>query len=129
MVGERLAKGQQRAGKGSANSPAPSNFSDPKRPFRNAGLRLHGNPEIPKKQHHRYVNFLEKFARSSACFTVSQEPSRNYSDKLVQLSFLRDACSDSIAELLRVCFSFFKWGIARYVPKWGIAQMCVCETQ
>ena len=42
----------------------------------------------------------------------------------------RDTCSDSIAKLFRACFL---WGIAllsaRYVAKWGIAQMCLCESK
>ena len=46
----------------------------------------------------------------------------------------RDACSDSIAKLFRACFFFWGGGgyrttIARHVAKWGIAQMCLCETE
>ena len=40
----------------------------------------------------------------------------------------RDACSDSIANLFRACFKGYRTIIARYVAKWRIAQMCLCET-
>ena len=43
----------------------------------------------------------------------------------------RDACSDSIAKLFRACFcgggGGYRTIIARYVAKWGIAQMCLCK--
>ena len=41
----------------------------------------------------------------------------------------RDTCSDSIAKLFRACFMGYRTIIARYVAKWGIAQMCLCESQ
>ena len=42
----------------------------------------------------------------------------------------RDACSDSIAKLSRACFNVgYRTVIARCVAKWGIAQMCLCETK
>ena len=41
----------------------------------------------------------------------------------------RDACSDSIAKLLGPCFMRYRAIIAWYVAKWGIAQMCLCETK
>ena len=42
----------------------------------------------------------------------------------------RDTCSDSIAKCFRVCFcGGYRTIIARYVAKWGIAQMCLCETK
>ena len=41
----------------------------------------------------------------------------------------RDTCSDSIAKLFRACFCGYRTIIARYVAKWGIAQMCLCETK
>ena len=46
------------------------------------------NPKIPKK-HRVYAKFFEKFARTFAFFwcDASQEASRNYSEKLVQMNF------------------------------------------
>ena len=42
----------------------------------------------------------------------------------------RDICSDSIAKLsLVLVFVGYRTIIARYVAKWGIAQMCLCQTK
>ena len=41
----------------------------------------------------------------------------------------RDTCSDSIAKFFRACFYGYRTNIARYVAKWGIALMCLCETK
>ena len=41
----------------------------------------------------------------------------------------RVTCSNSIAKLLRACFMGYRTIIARYVARWGIAQMCLCETK
>ena len=41
----------------------------------------------------------------------------------------RDTCSDSIANIFRACFVGYRATIARYVAKWGIAQLCQCETE
>ena len=41
----------------------------------------------------------------------------------------RGTCSDSIAKLFRACFVGYRTIIARYVAKWGIAQICLCETE
>ena len=41
----------------------------------------------------------------------------------------RDTRSDSIAKLFRASFCGYRTIIARYVAKWGIAQMCLCETK
>ena len=42
----------------------------------------------------------------------------------------RDTCSDSIAKIFCACFcGGYRTIIARYVAKWGIAQMCLCETK
>ena len=42
----------------------------------------------------------------------------------------RDTCSDTIAKLFRASFlAGYRTIIARYVAKWGIAQMCLCETK
>ena len=40
----------------------------------------------------------------------------------------RRALWDSIAKLFRACCVGYRTIIARYVAKWGIAQMCLCET-
>ena len=45
-------------------------------------------------------------------------------------SISRDACSNSIAKLFGVCF----YGVSHshraiYVAKWGVAEMCLCETK
>ena len=37
----------------------------------------------------------------------------------------RDTCSDSIAEVFRAYFYGYRTTIARYVAKWGIAQVCL----
>ena len=39
----------------------------------------------------------------------------------------RDTCSDRIAKLVGACFHGSRTIIARYIAKWGIAQMCLCE--
>ena len=44
------------------------------------------------------------------------------------LFILRDTCSDSIAKLFHACFVGYRTTITRYVAKWSIAQMCLCET-
>ena len=47
------------------------------------------NPELPTKKHRVHTNFFENFARIFAFFPVtrvSQEPNRNYSQKLVQMN-------------------------------------------
>ena len=41
----------------------------------------------------------------------------------------RDTCSDSIANSLVLVFMGYRTIIARYVAKWGIAQMCLCEAK
>ena len=41
----------------------------------------------------------------------------------------RDTCSDSVSQEYSVpVFMGYRTIIARYVAKWGIAQMCLCET-
>ena len=45
------------------------------------------------------------------------------------LSTSRDTCSDSIAIFPCLFFMEYHTIIARYVAKWGIAQMCLCETK
>ena len=41
----------------------------------------------------------------------------------------RDTCSDSIARSFVLVFVGYRTIIARYVAKWGIARMCLCETK
>ena len=38
-------------------------------------------------------------------------------------------CPINFSELSRACFYGYRTIIARYVAKWGIAQMCLCETK
>ena len=41
----------------------------------------------------------------------------------------RDTCSDSIAKLFGACFVGYRTSMERYVAKWGIAEMCLCESK
>ena len=41
----------------------------------------------------------------------------------------RDTCSNSLAKLFHASFVGYRTIIARYVAKWGIAQLCLCETK
>ena len=41
----------------------------------------------------------------------------------------RDTCSDSIANSFVLVFMGYRTIMARYVAKWGVAQMCLCETK
>ena len=45
------------------------------------------------------------------------------------LSISRDTCSDSIANSFVLVLMEYRTIIARYVAKWGIAQMCLCQTK
>ena len=62
---------------------------------------------------------------------VPYSPARRVLRGPVAILFIsRDTCSDSIAKLSRVLvFVGYRTIIARYVAKWGIAQMCLCETK
>ena len=58
---------------------------------------------------------------------------QSFDDKLrdppAMLFISRDTCSDGIAKLFHACFVGYRTIIAQYVAKWGIAQMCLCETK
>ena len=45
------------------------------------------------------------------------------------LFILRDACSDRIAQRFRAFFMGYRTMIARYVAKFSIPQMRLCETK
>ena len=56
-------------------------------------------------------------------------PCRALRGPVAILFISRNTCSDSIAKLFCACFLGYRTVIARYVAKWVIAQMCLCDTK
>ena len=89
---------------------------------------MHQRTHPPEK----ILNFSK---RASACSEVDSSGktktyrTRRLAAQAAILSISRDTCSDSIAKLFGACFCGYRTIIARYVVKWGIAQMCLCETK
>ena len=60
---------------------------------------------------------------------IKKMPSGRYRYQNLLFQISRDACSNSIANCSVFVFMGYRTSIARYVARWGIAQMCLCETK
>ena len=100
---------------------------------------------IPDKASHsdfphvQSMDYAEHADQPGAC-CKTQENSQSTAEKTENVEHVlrgpaailfisRDTCSDSIAKLFRACFHGYRTIIARYVAKWGIAQVCLCKTK